>query len=134
MNHASKPDSPIDERPSALQPALVKERFELAWKFALSGPPRVDEFLVDIVEPERSRLLGEMEQLDQQYRLLWDSRADRAAVSPARAGGTVDYQPVVSVAAVAPQASPVGRGDSRPEKGTPGPAAEVRTDASAPPK
>src|SRR5437016_4630347 len=106
MSDASKPDGQTVDQFLTPQLALVRERFESAWKLALSDPPRVEEFLAGLVEPERSRLRGEMERLDQQFRRLWDSRTGRATAreAPARPGGTVDYQPVVSVSAVAPQA------------------------------
>src|SRR5436305_201298 len=83
-------------------------RFESAWKIALTSLPRVDEFLADVPDPERSRPRSEMEQLDRQYRQFWDSGGDSAARR------TAVQPPVVSVSRAAAPPAPQGTVDHRP--------------------
>src|SRR5438093_12822537 len=65
----------VDEALSPLQAVRldqVCDRFEAAWKSAGSGgpPPRIEEFLADTREPERSLLLQQLLLLEIDYRRL----------------------------------------------------------------
>ena len=66
MNEASSSSSALLRPALARQVDLVCTRFEVAWKDG--GRPRIEDFLGDAAEPERSALLHELVLLDAHYR------------------------------------------------------------------
>src|SRR6266545_1251964 len=64
---------PVEQPNEALIPSErlrhLRQRFEAAWAEAGGGPPPVlDAFLQGVVEPERSVIRGELEQIERRFR------------------------------------------------------------------
>ncbi len=66
MNQKANPPDPALPVSQLVEIDKICRRFEAAWK--TGKPPRIEEFLGDVSEPQRSELRRELESIDAEYR------------------------------------------------------------------